>query len=146
MTESMALWCWLMLCAAPFLMWTEPKRRTWLALFMSGLAALVIPSHVIGGYMLVDLAAGYAIIRHPAGWQQKGIGAMFLAMVTFHIGYLMASIEGRVLNPQFYGSAVRGIGWGQTLLLISWGLADAVGLLVAGYRRSRRGISRGEAV
>lgn len=142
----MLLWCAVMACAAPFLMWTEPKRRTWLALLLSGLASLVIPAHWVGGYMLVDLAAGYAIIRHPAGWVQKCIGAMFLMMVAFHVGYLMGEAFGPALNPQYYGSAVRAIGWMQTALLFSWGLSDAVGLLLDRYRRPGFRLSHGKVV
>ncbi len=134
-----------MLIAVPFMLWTEPKRRTWVTLFLSGQAALFIPATAIGGFMLVDLMAGYAIIRHPAGWVQKCIGALFLLMVAFHIGYLFGMAEGNPMNPHYYGEVVRGIGWGQAVLLFGWGLTDAVGLLVDRYRRVRGYGSHSEA-
>ena len=137
----MGAWHLAMLASAPFMV-TGSKLRTWLALFVAGCAGFFVPVNWIMGYMLADLCAGAVVIRHPAGWQQKFIGALFLMMVVFHVGYLFAMAENGNVNAHLYGESVRGIGWTQAALLITWGLWDAVVVLANRYRDHRRGAVR----
>lgn len=133
----MSAWHFAMLAITP-LMASGPKLRTWLALFAAGCAGFFVPAPWISGYMLADLGAGAVIIRHPAGWQQKFIGALFLAMVIFHVGYLFSLVENGTGNARLYGQCMRAVGWGQAALLGTWGLWDAVVNLADRWQFHRR--------
>lgn len=114
-----------------------PMMRTWAALFLSGCAGLFIPPDWIGAYMLVDLTAGYIVVRRPAGVAQKSIGAIFVMMVIFHIGFMTAMALGRAVDGHVYGVINRGAGWLQLLCLMGWGLWNAMESAVDRYRAFR---------
>jgi len=122
-------WKTAMLMALP-LMAVGPKLRTWLALMGAGVAALMVPamalgdvvdSPVVGCYIIIDALAGYLVIRHPAGWVQKFIGAVFALMVSFHVGFLIADRPAATLS---YLHWLSWAGWAQWAALAGWGLYD----------------------
>ena len=118
-----------MLLALP-LMTVGPKLRTWLALMGAGIVAVMVPamtlgavvdSPVVGCYIIIDALAGYIVIRHPAGWVQKFIGAVFALMVSFHVGFLIADRPAATLS---YLQWLSWAGWAQWAALAGWGLYD----------------------
>lgn len=133
-------WKTAMLLALPF-MAVGPKLRTWFALMGAGVAALIVPamslgdvvdSPVVGCYIIIDALAGYLVIRHPAGWVQKFIGAVFALMVSFHVGFLIADKPDATLD---YLHWLAWAGWVQWAALAGWGAYDAGKGIANRYRR-----------
>lgn len=115
--------------ALPF-MTVGPKLRTWLAMMAASGAAMLVPamtigaavdSPVVGCYIIIDALAGWIVIRHPAGWVQKFIGAVFALMVSFHVGFLIADRPAATLA---YLHWLSWAGWLQWAALVVWGLYD----------------------
>lgn len=113
------------------------KVRTWCALFAAGLSSLVIPPDMIIGFLLADFLAGAIIITHPAGLAQRTIGALFLAMVFFHVGFILSQLTSYNVNGHLYGQANRFVGWLQLACLSGWGMYDA-GKAIRGNMRPVR--------
>ncbi|MGL5734045.1 MAG: hypothetical protein ACRCYS_04185 [Beijerinckiaceae bacterium] len=125
----MSEWKIAMLAALP-LMTAGPKLRTWLALMGAAAAATIVPtmtlgpnvdSVVIGWYISIDALAGWVVLRHPAGWVQKFIGAAFALMVSFHVGFLIADRPAATLD---YLHWLAWAGWVQWAALAGWGVHD----------------------
>ncbi len=111
-------WFLFMAAVAPFM--TEARKlRTWLALFTSALAANLLPYPE--AYLLLDFAAAWIVLIHPAGAGQKAIGWLFVGMLLFDVGFILGGSE----NPALYSTAMIGLGWVQSLILFAWGAHDA---------------------
>ncbi len=110
-----------MLLILPFMGW-GPKLRTWAALMGTAVAAMLLPPVAVAAYIIVDSIAGAIVLRHPSGWVQKLIGALFATMVMFHIGYLYAGNPAAAENYIWWNMAIGWVQWGA---LASWGAYDA---------------------
>lgn len=112
-------WKVAMLCLLP-LMWGQAKGRTWSALFASSLAALFAP--FLSAFIVIDLIAAGIILRRPAGIAQRSIGALFVGMILFEIGFLLS--EGNQQGLMLSG--LQALGWAQWAILATWGAYDAI--------------------
>jgi hypothetical protein len=111
-------WKVAMLCLLP-LMWGQAKLRTWGALFGASLAALFAP--FLSAFVVIDLVAAAVILRAPAGFAQRSIGALFVGMILFEIGFLLS--EGNQQGLMLSG--LQALGWAQWAILATWGAYDA---------------------
>lgn len=109
------------------LMRLGPKLRTWGALTGAAVAAMLLPPVSVAAYIIIDSITGAIVLRHPSGWVQKLIGALFATMVMFHIGYLYAGNPGAAENYVWWNTA---IGWVQWAALAAWGAYDAARYVV----------------
>ena len=114
-------WKLMMLLILP-LMAVGPKLRTWAALMGTAVAAMLLPPVSVAAYIIIDSVAGAIVLRHPSGWVQKLIGALFATMVMFHIGFIYADNIGAAENYVWWNTT---IGWVQWAALASWGAYDA---------------------
>jgi hypothetical protein len=109
-----------MLVIAPF-MRGRPMLRTWAALLGASVATYWV--HTPLGYLAIDAVAAALVVARPSGLAQKAIGALFVCMVLFDLGFY--------LSPQFNGELFRailtGIGWVQWLILGAWAGHDTWG-------------------
>lgn len=115
----MSDWKVAMLCLIP-LMWGQAKTRTWAALFISSLAAMFAP--FLSAFVVIDLVAAGVVLRRPAGLAQRTIGALFVGMILFEIGFLFSA--GNQVDLLRYG--LQCLGWAQWTVLATWGAYDAV--------------------
>lgn len=113
-------WKVAMMMLAPFLR-GRPMLRTWAALFGASLSTFWIYTPL--GYLLVDAVAAAIVVARPSGLAQKSIGALFVCMVLFDLGFY--------LSPQadvaLFRAVLTGIGWVQWLILGAWTGHDAWG-------------------
>lgn len=98
-----------------------PKLRTWGALTGAAVAAMLLPPVSVGAYIIIDSIAGSIVLRRPAGWVQKLIGALFATMVMFHIGFIYADNIGAAENYVWWNTTIGWVQWGA---LASWGAYD----------------------
>lgn len=101
------------------LMWCPAKVRTWGALFGASLVAAFMP--FLSAFVVIDLVAASVILRRPAGMSQRAIGALFIGMILFEIGFLIS--EGNQQSLMLSG--LRAMGWAQWFILATWGSYDA---------------------
>lgn len=135
----MTVWHIAMLLLLPLMnSWT--KGRTWLALMGAGVVPWLLPPMDIPAYIVIDAVAGAIVLRRPAGFAQRAVGACFALLVMFHVGFLVSHTPG---NEHAYYQSNTVTGWGQFTLLTAWGVADVgkavlhwcwprLGVLVAG--------------
>lgn len=109
----MTEWKWAMLALLPLLRGRE-MQRTWAVMFVASLATFVIHGPV--AYMAIDALAAALIMVRPAGLAQRMIGALFVVMLMFDLGfYLSPGADGNLFR-----SILTGIGWVQWLILGVW--------------------------
>lgn len=88
--------------------------RTWAVMFAASMATFVIHSPV--GFMAIDaLAAAFVMVR-PAGLPQRLIGALFVGMLMFDLGFYVSTKA----DPALFYSILTGIGWLQWAILAAW--------------------------
>lgn len=114
----MSEWKVAMLFLIPMLRGRE-MLRTWTVMFVASLATFVIHGPV--GYMGIDAVAAAFIMARPAGLAQRLIGALFVVMLMFDLGfYLSPGADGTLFR-----NILTGIGWVQWLILGAWTGHDA---------------------
>ena len=116
----MTAWHLGMLALLPF-MGSGPKARTWAALMCAGVTPWLLPAMAVPAYIVIDAIAGAVVLRRPAGFTQRAIGACFALLVMFHVGFLMSHTGG---DTAMYYQANVVTGWAQFILLAAWGLSD----------------------
>lgn len=113
-------WNYAMFAIAP-LMRSKPMLRTWLALSGASAAAWLVND--VTAFIAIDAVAAAIVIARPSGLPQKLIGALFVCMVLFDLGFY--------LSPQADGalfvSVLTFIGWVQWLILGAWAGHDLMG-------------------
>lgn len=102
-----------MLTLLPFLRGRE-MLRTWAVMFVASMATFVIHGPV--GYMAIDALAAAAVMARPAGLAQRLIGALFVLMLMFDLGFYWSSRA----DGDLFRSILTGIGWLQWLILGAW--------------------------
>jgi hypothetical protein len=107
-----------MFAIAP-LMRGKPMLRTWVALSAASAAAWLVNDVI--AFIAIDAIAAALIVARPAGLPQKLIGALFVCMVLFDLGFY--------LSPQadagLFFSVLTVIGWFQWAVLAGWTGHDA---------------------
>jgi hypothetical protein len=109
----MTEWKWAMLAIIPFLRGRE-MVRTWAVMFTASMATFVI--HTPVGYMAIDAVAAALVMVRPAGLPQRLIGALFVGMLMFDLGFYLSPGADQVL----FNGILTGIGWLQWAILGAW--------------------------
>jgi hypothetical protein len=130
-TLTSAPWKVAMICIAPF-MRGRPMLRTWVALFAASVATYFV--HTPLGYLVIDAVAASLIVARPSGLAQKAIGALFVSMVLFDLGFYLSPQA----DENLFRTVLTGIGWIQWLILGAWGGYDLLGR----YRDWNSGVDR----
>lgn len=95
--------------------------RTWIAMFGASVAAYWVQDVV--AYIAIDAICAALIMARPSGVAQKAIGALFVLMVMFDLGFY--------LSPQTdwgsFAGALTATGWVQWCILLGWTGHDAWG-------------------
>jgi hypothetical protein len=111
-------WNYAMLAIAPF-MRGKPMLRTWVAL--SAASFLSWHSTDLTAWIAIDAIAAAIVVSRPANLPQKLIGALFVCMVLFDLGFY--------LSPQadsgLFIAVCTAIGWLQWAVLAGWTGNDA---------------------
>ena len=115
-----APWKVAMILIAPF-MRGRPMLRTWIALFGASIATFWIYGPL--GYLVIDALAASIIVARPSGLAQKAIGALFVCMVLFDLGFYLSPQA----NGELFRTVLTVIGWGQWLILGAWAGHDLLG-------------------
>lgn len=102
----------------------------------AGVVPWLLPAMSVPAYILIDAAAGIAVLRHPAGIAQRAVRACFALLVMYHTGFLLSYGGG---DATLYYKANVVTGWVQFALLASWGLHD-VGKVILRRSGSWRGL------
>ena len=102
-----------MLALLPFIRGKE-MARTWAAMICASLATFII--HTPVGYMAIDAIAAAVIMARPAGLAQRLIGALFVLMLMFDLGFYLSAQS----DPALFYAVLTGIGWVQWLILGAW--------------------------
>ena len=112
-------WKIAMLCLLPLMM--QPvKLRTWGALFGASLAAMFTP--FLSAFIVIDILAAAIVLKSPAGFAQRTIGALFVGMIFFEIGFMLSERN----QADLMLSGLLAIGWAQWGVLATWGAYDAL--------------------
>lgn len=106
-------WKAAMVLIAP-MMRGHQQLRTWVAMFGASIATFFV--HDAVGYIAIDAIAAALVMARPAGLPQKAIGALFVFMVLFDLGFLLSPLDGWGLFVQ----ASTALGWVQWLILVAW--------------------------
>ena len=109
----MTEWKLAMLALAP-LMRGHEMLRTWLAMFGASVAALLVQDVV--AYIAIDAIAGAIVMARPSGLAQKAIGALFVLMVMFDLGFYLSPHA----DWGLFASALSAVGWVQWVILGAW--------------------------
>jgi len=102
-----------MIAIAP-LMRGRPMFRTWLALTLASIGAWLVND--IAAYIVIDLLAASIVVARPSSLPQKLIGALFICMVLFDIGYYLSPRA----DGELFLSVLTAIGWFQWFVLVGW--------------------------
>jgi hypothetical protein len=109
-----------MLMIAP-LMRGHEMLRTWVAMFGASIGALLVQDVV--AYIAMDAICAAIVMARPSGLAQKAIGALFVLMVMFDLGFF--------LSPRadwgLFASSLSLVGWTQWAILGAWAGHDAWG-------------------
>jgi len=107
-----------MIALAPF-MKGSPKTRTWLAMFGASVSGYFAPDLV--WWIAIDAIAAAIVVARPAGLPQKLIGALFVCMVLFDLGFYLSPQADSAL----FIAVCTAIGWFQWAVLAGWTGHDA---------------------
>ena len=114
----MTEWKLAMLCLAPFMRGRQ-MLRVWVAMFGASVAAHFAQDVV--AYIAIDAICAALIMARPSGVAQKAIGALFVLMVMFDLGFY--------LSPQTdwgaFAGSLSAVGWVQWFILAGWTGHDA---------------------
>lgn len=116
----MSEWKLAMIVLAP-MMRGRQMLRTWAAVMGASVAAYFVQDIV--AYMAIDAIAAAVVMARPAGYAQKAIGAIFVSMLMFDLGFFLSPHNGWDLF--LLASTVAG--WVQWLILGAWAGHDAWG-------------------
>lgn len=101
------------------LMSGRQKLRTWAAVLMSSILAMLVSGPE--AYIVIDLICGLAVLTKPAGAAQRAIGLLFAGMLIVDVGYAVSpQLDGGML----YYRVLSALGWLQWAILAAWGLYD----------------------
>lgn len=116
----MTEWKLAMLMIAPFMRGHE-MLRTWLAMFGTSIGALLVQDVV--AYIAIDAVCAAIVMARPSGLAQKAIGALFILMVMFDLGFF--------LSPRadwgMFANSLSVVGWVQWAILGVWAGHDVWG-------------------
>lgn len=96
------------------------KLRVWAALIGSAFAAMAFPPVAVTAYIAIDTVAASVIMHRRISCAQKIIGAIYVLMICFHVGFLLSSGG----NAMLYTDVNRFLGWLQLCCLAIWGAYD----------------------
>jgi hypothetical protein len=124
-----------MLVIAPF-MRGRPMLRTWAALLGASVATYWVQTPL--GYLAIDAVAAAIVVARPSGLAQKAIGALFVCMVLFDLGFYLSPVIADFLNQfgfrlseqadvELFRAVLTWIGWVQAAILAGWLGHDAWG-------------------
>ena len=127
----MSDWKLAMICLLPLVL-SPAKLRTWGALLGASLAAMFVP--FLGAFVAIDLIAAALVLKHPTNCAMRAIGALFVGMVFFELGFLFSSGN----QNELLMASLQVMGWMQFAILLSWGLYDTIRFVIrrAGPDRS----------
>lgn len=147
-------WLIAMIGLAPFVLWATwqgdaRKAATWSVLLAAALAgkwaAKLTMADVLAAFVAIDLVCGILILRviRPLGTAQKVIGALFVLMAVFGLGFYWSPRS----NWSQFALALSVFGWIQWAVLGAWTSHDIwrtyrIGHRVAHHRTAREGHSR----
>jgi hypothetical protein len=106
-------WNYAMFAIAP-LMRGRPMLRTWFAL--SAASFLAWHSTGLVAWIAIDAIAAAIVVSRPSGLAQKLIGALFVGMVLFDLGFYLSPQA----NSGLFIAVCTAIGWFQWAVLTGW--------------------------
>ena len=115
---ELTTWNYAMFAIAPF-MRGMPMLRTWVAL--SAASFLAWHASDLVAWIAIDALAAAVVVSRPAGFPQKLIGALFVCMVLFDLGFYLSPQADSVL----FIAVCTAIGWVQWAVLAGWTGHDA---------------------
>lgn len=107
------VWNYAMIALAPLLRGNQ-MRRTWVAMFGASVATYFF--HGVTAFIAIDAIAAALVIARPSGLAQKAIGALFVCMLLFDLGFYLSPQE----NVDLFRAILIGIGWFQWFILLGW--------------------------
>ena len=132
-----------MLLLLPFLLRSNQKLRTWGALMAASLTSWL--AWDLYSFLAIDIAANlvgaWLVMKHPKTDWQRWIGALFLVMALYSIGFSVV-VYGSAFGyfsdvlpeAEILRSRLSELGWAQLALLIGWGAYDLLGRYWPGSR------------
>lgn len=106
-------WKVAMLALTPFMRGNQ-MLRTWAAVFGASVATYFFQG--VPAFIAIDAIAAALVIARPSGLAQKSIGALFVCMLLFDLGFYLSPQE----NVDLFRAVLTGIGWFQWLILLGW--------------------------
>ncbi|MGL4833053.1 MAG: hypothetical protein ACRCXH_01400 [Shewanella sp.] len=113
--------------------WPRQKLRVWAVMMGSwifGAVAVALtgdPSPVLT-FVLIDILAAFAVLRHPRGLAHNIIGCLYVGTITLHVGYVWAGSyflgSHGYANLEKYLIYQAVLGWIQWSVLMVWSAKD----------------------
>lgn len=139
--EHLTAWKAAMLMLTPFMRGRQ-MLRAWVAMFGASVAAYFVRDPV--AYIAIDAIAAALVMARPSGLPQRAIGALFVLMLMFDLGFYLSPQA----NPGLFYMVLMALGWGQWAILAGWtghdawrnyrGWADPVGNPSVAHERTVR--------
>ncbi len=115
---ELTAWNYAMFAIAPLLR-GRPMLRTWVAL--SAASFLAWHASDLVAWIAIDAIAAAIVVSRPSGLAQKLIGALFVCMVLFDLGFYLSPQADSAL----FIAVCTAIGWFQWVVLAGWTGHDA---------------------